>query len=104
MTVTSALKSLPATVDAILNAIIFDNTWGEHVGKIESLGLVSGDDMSINYVGLPLDSTQWNDDFTVDDYKALVKRIFDGDLKISDSLDAFPETDIKVHVREGTIR
>ena len=104
MTVTSALKSLPATVDAILNAIIFDNTWSEHVGKIESLGLVSGDDMSINYVGLPLDSTQWNDDFTVDDYKALVKRIFDGDLKISDSLDAFPATDIKVHVREGTIR
>lgn len=104
MTVTSALKGLRATVYSILDAIIFKGTWDQHVGKIESLGLVSGEDMSLNYVGLPEETTQWSDDFTLEDYKALVKKIFDGEIQISGSLDQFPKTDVKVNVREGTIR
>ena len=36
---------------------------------MENLGLVSKDDMSLNYVGLPEDTTQWNDDFGLEDYK-----------------------------------
>lgn len=104
MTVTSALKRLPATVDTILDAIIFSGTWDRHVGKIESLGLVSGDDTDLNYVGLPLESTQWNKNFSKEDYYKLVKDIYEGKIKISDSLDQFPKTKIKVNVREGTIR
>lgn len=104
MTVTSALKGLRATVYSILDSIIFSGTWNERVGKIESLGLVSGDDMSLNYVGLPEESTQWSDDFTLEDYKALVKDIYEGKIKISDSLDQFPVTDVSVNVREGSIR
>lgn len=58
MTVTSAMKSLTATINAMLDSIIVDGTWSEHVGKIESLGLASGEDMSLNYVALPEDATQ----------------------------------------------
>ena len=103
MTVTSALKSLRATVFAMLNSIIVDDTWEQHVGKIEDLGLVSGTDLSLNYVGLPEESTQWNEDFTVDDYRELVKKIYDGEIQISNSLDSVPEVTYNLNVREGTI-
>ena len=56
--VTSAMKSLTATVNSTLDSIIYDGTWADHVGKVENLGLVSKDDMSQNYVGLPEDTTQ----------------------------------------------
>lgn len=69
MTVTSAMKSLTATVNARLDSIIFDGTWKDHVGQVENLGLVSKDDMSKNYVGLPEDTTQWNKNFGVNDYQ-----------------------------------
>lgn len=103
MTVTSAMKSLTATINAMLDSIIKDGTWDERVGKIENLGLVSGDDMSLNYVALPEDTTQWNDDFTVEDYRSMVKKIFDGEIEISDSIDHMPEVQIKVNERQGTI-
>ena len=103
MTVTSAMKGLGATVKAMLNSIIIDNTWEEHVGKIENLGLISGTDMTVNYVGLPEDTTQWNDDFTVEDYHELVEKIYDGQIKIDNSIDKMPEVDVKVDERQGSI-
>ena len=104
MTITSAMKSLTATVNAMLNSIIYDNTWSEHVGKVENLGLVSKDDTSLNYVGLPEDTTLWNDNFTVDDYKQLVADIFDGKIEVDNSIDQMPETSVKMNVRQGTIK
>ena len=104
MTVTSAMKSLKATINAMLDSIIFDNTWKEHVGKVENLGLVSKKDMSQNYVGLPEDTTQWNDDFTVKDYKKLVADIFDGKIKVDNSTDKMPKVSVKLNVRQGTIK
>ena len=104
MTVTSAMKSLTATVNAMLDSIIFDNTWKEHVGKVENLGLISKTDMSQNYVGLPEDTTQWNDDFTVKDYKKLVADIFDGKIKVDNSTDKMPKVSVKLNVRQGTIK
>lgn len=103
MTVTSAMKGLAATINAMLDAIIKLDTWDEHVGKIENLGLVSGTDMSLNYVGLPEESTQWNDGFTVDDYHEMVKQIFDGEIEIDSSIDAMPDVSVKVNAREGSI-
>lgn len=103
MTVTSAMKGLGATVKAMLNSIIFDNTWNEHVGKIENLGLVSGTDMSVNYVGLPEETTLWNDDFTVDDYHELVNKIYTGENTVDSSIDKVPDVSVKVNMREGTI-
>lgn len=104
MTVTSAMKSLTATVNTMLDSIIYDGTWGEHVGKVENLGLVSKDDMSLNFVGLPEDTTQWNDDFTLEDYKQLVADIYDGKVEVSNSTDEMPETSVTLNVRQGTIK
>ena len=103
MTVTSAMKSLTATIYAMLDAIIVDDTWDEHVGKIENLGLVSGTDMELNYVGLPEDTTQWNENFTVDDYHELVRKIFEGEIQIDSSIDKMPEVKYNLNVRQGTI-
>ncbi len=103
MTVTSAMKGLTATIYAMLDAIIVTDTWEEHVGQIENLGLVSGTDMDLNYVGLPEESTQWNDDFTVDDYREMVQEIYDGEIEISDSIDEVPEVSVNVNIREGSI-
>ena len=104
MTVTSAMKSLTATVNSMLSSIIYDGTWSEHVGKVENLGLVSKDDMSLNYVGLPEDTTQWNDDFTVEDYRQLVADIFDGKVQVSNEIDEMPEVSVQLNVRQGTIK
>lgn len=103
MTVTSAMKGLGATVKAMLDSIIADHTWEEHVGKIENLGLISGTDMTVNYVGLPEDTTQWNDEFTAEDYHELVEKIYDGQIKIDNSIDKMPEVDVKVDERQGSI-
>ena len=103
MTVTSAMKSLTATIYAMLDAIIIDNTWEEHVGKIENLGLVSGTETEKNFVGLPEDTTQWNENCTLDDYRELVKKIFDGEVVVDNSIDQMPQVSYKLNVREGTI-
>lgn len=103
MTVTSAMKGLGATVKAMLDSIIVTNTWEEHVGKIENLGLVSGTDMDVNYVGLPEDTTQWNENFTVDDYHELVRKIYDGEITIDNSTEKMPEVSVKVNERQGSI-
>ena len=104
MTVTSAMKSLTATINTMLSSIIYDGTWKEHVGKVENLGLVSKDDMSLNYVGLPEDTTQWNDNFGKEDYKKLVADIFDGKIKVSNDTTEMPKTSVKLNVRQCTIK
>ena len=83
LTVTSAMKGLyPTTVDTLTDVIVNGN-WDKYTGKVETLGLVSGDDPTLNYVQIPMESTQWNDSFTQADYKALVKGLFDGSIKVS---------------------
>lgn len=104
MTLTSAMKSLTATINTILESIIYDGTWSEHVGQVENLGLVSKDDMSLNYVGLPEDTTQWNENFTLEDYKKLVADIYDGNVTVSNNTDEMPQVSVKLNVRQGTIK
>ncbi len=104
MTITSAMKSLTATVNSTLDSIIYDGTWKNHVGKVENLGLVSKNNMSLNYVGLPEDTTQWNKNFGVKDYKKLVADIFDGKIKIDNNTDKMPKVSVKLNVRQGTIK
>ena len=84
LTVTSAMKGLyPATYDTLTDVIVNGN-WEKYSAKIDTLGLVSADDPAANYVQIPLESTQWADGaFTQNDYKALVKAMFDGTLTVS---------------------
>ena len=89
VTLTSAMKGLAATVNHMLDEVAAGN-FGNYGGKAEALGLVSGDDPSANYVLLPMDTTQWGDGFSQDDYKALVKDMFDGKITVSDDISAMP--------------
>ena len=91
MTVTSAMKGLaPATIDTLVDVVI-NGKWADYAGKIDTLGLVSGDDASLNYVQLPVASTQFADGkFTEADYAALVKGMFEGTIKVSNDISAEP--------------
>ena len=92
ITVTSAMKGLyPTTVDT-LTAVVINGKWAEYKGKIDTLGLVSGDKPELNYVQLPT-TTQFADGkFTQADYAALVKALFDGTIKVSNDISAIPAT------------
>ena len=80
ITVTSAMKGLyPATYDT-LKDVVLNGNWDKYAGQIATLGIIS-DEPSENYVQLP-DSTQFNDDFTADDYKALVAKLNSGEIKV----------------------
>ncbi len=103
MTVTSAMKGLAATVKHVLTETIENDKWSTFGGKIETLGLVSGDDPEANYVQIPMESTQWSDSFSKDDYKALVKSLFDGTLKVSSDTEKMPTVTVTVN-EQGTIK
>ena len=94
LTVTSAMKGLGATVNTLLTETVAGN-FANYGGKVESLGLVS-EEPADNYVQLA-PSTQFADGFTEDDYKALVAKMFAGEVTVSDAIDAMPETTIVVN-------
>lgn len=92
---TSATKGLGATVKHLMNEIKAGN-WDSYSGKIENLGLISSENPEDNYVQLPLNT--WSlKKFTIDDYKALLKRIIDGEIQISNKTEKMPELKIKVN-------
>lgn len=94
MAVTSAMKGLAATVKTVLGDIRIGK-WADYAGKIETLGLVSADDPSLNYVQLP--TASWTmKNFTVDDYKDLVKKMYDGTVTVSADTSVEPTTDVAV--------
>lgn len=92
--VTSAMKGLAATVDATLTDL-FAGNWSNYAGKIENLGIVSGTDPSLNYVQLPTETWTMKN-FTTDDYKELVSKLYDGSITVDNSTDAMPATEISV--------
>ena len=92
MTITSAMKGLSPTVKHMLSEVIAGN-FANYGGKIETLGLVSGDDVEANYVQLPLETTQWGDGFTQDDYKAMVADMFAGEITVSSDVKNQPEVE-----------
>ena len=94
LTVTSAMKGLAATVNTLLSETVAGN-FANYGGKVETLGLVSGEDMSLNYVALP-ETTQFCDSFTRDDYVALVKGMVEGTVTVSNDTTAMPATTITV--------
>jgi len=90
LTVTSAMKGLaPTTIDTLTDVVLNGN-WANYAGKIVTLGLVSGDDPAVNYVQIA-DSTQFEEGkFTAEDYKALVKGMFEGTITVSADIVAEP--------------
>ena len=91
MCITSAMKGLANTTQHLLDEVV-NGSFANYGGQIETLGLVSGDDPTANYVQLPMETTQWSDTFTQDDYSALVKGMFDGTITVSNDVSVEPET------------
>ena len=86
LTVTSAMKGLaPTTIDTLTDVII-NGKWADYVGKIDTLGLVSADDPAANYVQIAGTTKFVEGKFTEADYKALVKGMFDGTIKVSNDI------------------
>jgi len=100
-TVTSAMKGLYATVQTALTNLIKNDKFES---KIENLGLVSKTDVESNYVQLPVKTWSMKN-FSVDDYKALVGKIFDGTIKVSNAIDKMPTVSAKTTVNnQGNIK
>lgn len=93
MTVTSAMKGLTETVYTLLDAVKNDE-WDKYGGQEQNLGIVSLNPED-NYLQLA-PSTQWSEGFTEEDYIELVRRIYDGEIEISNSTNKMPEVQIKV--------
>lgn len=94
LTVTSAMKGLAATINTVLTDINAGK-WSSYAGKIDNLGLVS-DNPEENYVQLPIESTQWSDGFSEDDYRALLKALHAGEISVSNDTTAMPATAVAV--------
>ncbi len=105
ITVTSAMKGLAPTTKDTLKDIVINGNWSNYAGKISTLGLVSGSDPTLNYVQIPMESTQWAEGkFTQDDYKALVKNMFDGKITVSNAVGDMPATTNVTISNQGNIK
>lgn len=103
MTITSAVKGLSATVQMLLDELINNDNWSKYAGQVMTLGLVSDTDMEANYVQLPLESTQWSDTFTQEDYAALVTAMYNGTVTVSADTTIAPTVSITVDY-QGNIK
>ena len=83
MTVTSAMKGLAPTVKAQLAAVQAGEFEG---GVIDTLGLIS-ENPEENFVQLP-STTLFAEGFTAEDYAALVKAMFNGEITVSNDITA----------------
>ena len=91
--VTSAMKGLQNATEAAL-AKVFDGSWDEIGGKIETLNLQAG-----NYVGLPTAETSWCfNSFSAEEYQLVLDSIACGEIEVSASTDAQPVVDDSVTV------
>ena len=90
LTLTSAMKGLYPTTYDTLTDVVLNGNWDNYKGKIATLGLISGDDPTANYVQIPMDTTQWGDGFTQDDYKAMVKDMYDGKITVDNDTSKAP--------------
>ena len=97
MILTSAMKGLAATVEATLKDVIENDNWDNYGGKIETLGVISAENPSANYVQIPYESTAWNETFTQEDYKAVLAGILDGTIVVSNDITAMPTTAITIN-------
>ncbi len=87
MTVTSAMKGLAATVNTMLSEVTAGN-FAEYGGQVQTLGLVS-EVPAENYVQLPT-TTQFDENFTEEDYNALVAAMYNGEITVDANTDAAP--------------
>ena len=77
--ITSAMKGIKQTVIHKLEDYYYEQLWEQ---GIDYLGLISSENPEENYVQLALDHWRMTN-FTIDDYKELIKEIMDGEKTVS---------------------
>ena len=90
--ITSAMKGIKQTVIDKLDDYYFKHIWEK---DINYLGLVSSEDPEKNYVQLPINNWRMKN-FSVEDYKALLKEFIDGTREVSSDIEDYP------HISEYT--
>ncbi|MBQ7736874.1 MAG: BMP family ABC transporter substrate-binding protein [Oscillospiraceae bacterium] len=99
LTVTSAMKGLGATVNAMLAKVVAGTFEG---GKVENLGLVSAvpEENFVQIAG----STQFGEGFTRADYEALVADMFAGNVTVSNDIESEPAVTAVTVDYQGNIK
>lgn len=92
ITLTSAMKEIGLSAYDALTDIIINGKWDEYAGKIETLGM----EENAVYLHLPLETTQWNEGFTQEEYLALVNKLASGEIIVSNDISIAPVTTITV--------
>ena len=95
------MKGLAATTLTALTDTV-DGNFSKYAGKISTLGIIDGNNPENNYVQLPMDTWTMTK-FTVNDYKALVKDLFDSKKTVSGDTENHPEVSITVNYATSTI-
>lgn len=84
--ITSAMKGIKQTVIDKLDDYYYKGKWEK---DINYLGLVSSEEPEHNYVQLPLVTWRMKN-FTIEDYKTLIKEIMDGTKTVSSEIQDYP--------------
>lgn len=93
---TSAMKGLYDATQTTLKTF-FAGQWSAIGGKTATLGLIN--EGNFEYVGLPTDNDSWDfKTFTVAEYKAIVAKIRDGSVTISNDV----STDIEAWIKSAS--
>ena len=101
--VTSVWKDYFRALETVLTDVIERNLWSGYAGQTVSLGVVSGEDLYVNYVGLATTTKFEDGKFSLEDYKALAAALLAGDYDISDDVKNPPKVVIAVNYL-GNIR
>jgi basic membrane protein A len=98
--ITSATKGLRESVTSALE-LYYEGKWADIGGKTANLGLGSkfGSLEARNYVGLPTADRSWNfKTYTKTEYEALVAKLAEGKIKVSDNVSEAPKVSAKTTV------
>lgn len=93
LTLTSAMKGIYQATYDTLTDIIVNKAWLQYSGKFDELGLVSEKNPEKNYCQIPIENTQFNEKYTVEDYKKLVFNIYSGNINIDNDVTEFPQVE-----------
>ncbi len=88
LTLTSAMKEIDLSAYNALTDILVYGAWEEYAGKIETLGL----EENASYLHLPMESTQWNEGFTKEEYHSLLQSLTNGELSVNADISDEPDT------------
>ncbi len=101
--ITSAMKGIKQTVIDKLEEL-YKNDYLDN--GIYYLGLVSSENPELNYVQLPLETWRMKN-FTIEDYKELVREIMDGSKTVSSDISSFPNIEVSEYTNfeyKGSIK